>query len=158
MASLMVSIIQLWLHSKLILPLALLYVPKDGSVELQHQGLLCHCVIESNELHSVPMTWIGPQMIRIGRFGQMRRSLQVAHTAVYRLQGKKEKNEVRHAYERCLVKQDWYSGSVSLAKNKGPCVIWDRGDWGNINSISYCERILPLVDGWLRLHPELLFM
>ena len=41
---------------------------------------------------------------------------------------------------------------------KGPCVIWDRRDWGNINSQSYYDHIIPLIDGWLTLHPDLVLM
>ena len=45
-----------------------------------------------------------------------------------------------------------FSGS-----KKGPCLFWEK-DWGTITKESYCERIVPLVHGWMRLSPGLLFM
>jgi hypothetical protein len=40
---------------------------------------------------------------------------------------------------------------------KGPCLFWEK-EWGKITSDSYCDRIVPLIDGWLRLHPQLKLM
>ena len=45
-----------------------------------------------------------------------------------------------------------FSGS-----KKGPCLFWEK-DWGTINKESYCERIVSLVHGWMRMSPGLLFM
>jgi transposase len=45
-----------------------------------------------------------------------------------------------------------FSGGV-----KGPCLFWAK-EWGSINKERYCERIVPLVHRWLRMHPELVFM
>ena len=33
---------------------------------------------------------------------------------------------------------------------KGPCLFWEK-EWGSINSQSYCERIAPIIDGYMRL-------
>lgn len=33
----------------------------------------------------------------------------------------------------------------------GPCLFWEKG-WGTINSASYCEKIVPLIDGMI--HPK----
>ncbi len=41
--------------------------------------------------------------------------------------------------------------------SKGPCLFWEK-EWGSINQITYSERILPLIHGWLRLHPDLRLM
>jgi len=41
---------------------------------------------------------------------------------------------------------------------KGPCLFWERKQWGTITGESYSNRIVPLVDNCLKLHPELLFM
>ena len=40
---------------------------------------------------------------------------------------------------------------------KGPCLFWEK-EWKSINKERYCERIVLLVEGWLRLHPYLSFM
>ena len=40
---------------------------------------------------------------------------------------------------------------------KGPCLVWEK-EWGTITQESYCERIVPLIHGWIRMHPELQFM
>ena len=45
-----------------------------------------------------------------------------------------------------------FSGGV-----KGPSIFWEK-EWGSINKDSYCERIVPLIHGWIRLHPHLQFM
>lgn len=41
-----------------------------------------------------------------------------------------------------------FSGS-----RKGPCLFWEK-EWGTINHESYCEKIVPLIHGWIRLYPE----
>lgn len=48
-------------------------------------------------------------------------------------------------------------GCFSGAAGKGPGLFWEK-EWGSINKESYCERIVPIVDGWMRLHPGQLFM
>ena len=40
---------------------------------------------------------------------------------------------------------------------KGPYLFWEK-EWGKINSETYCQRIVPLVQGWLRMRPHLKFM
>jgi transposase len=45
-----------------------------------------------------------------------------------------------------------FSGS-----KKGPCLFWEK-EWGTINKERYCERILLLIDGWLRMNLHLQFM
>lgn len=41
---------------------------------------------------------------------------------------------------------------------KGPCLSWEKQDWGSITSETYCERILPLIDGMIYMRPWLLMM
>ena len=43
------------------------------------------------------------------------------------------------------------------ANKKGPCLFWEK-DWGSINQQSYCEHIVPIVEGWMKLNPGLHFM
>ena len=47
-------------------------------------------------------------------------------------------------------------GSFS-GTTKGPKVFWEK-DWGSINQKIYCERIVPLIDGWFRMNPHLSLM
>ena len=51
----------------------------------------------------------------------------------------------------------WMFWGCFAGIQKGPCLFWEK-DWGTINKESYCERIVPLVHGWIRMHPELQFM
>ncbi len=48
-------------------------------------------------------------------------------------------------------------GSFSGEHGLGPSLVWEK-EWGTINANSYGDRILPLVHGWMRMHPELQFM
>lgn len=48
-------------------------------------------------------------------------------------------------------------GCFSGGLGKGPCLIWEK-DWGTINKESYCDKIVPLIHGWMTLHPELSLM
>ena len=43
------------------------------------------------------------------------------------------------------------------ANIKGPFLFWEK-EWGTINQQSYCSRVVPLIHGWIRLHPTLQFM
>ena len=36
-------------------------------------------------------------------------------------------------------------------------IFWEK-DWGTITADTYCERIVPIIDGWLRMHPGHLYM
>ena len=39
---------------------------------------------------------------------------------------------------------------------KGPFLFWEK-EWGYITAQNYCDRTVPLVDGWTRLHEDPLF-
>lgn len=43
------------------------------------------------------------------------------------------------------------------SKKKGPYLFWEK-EWGTINQQSYSERIIPLINGWIRINPELVLM
>jgi hypothetical protein len=40
---------------------------------------------------------------------------------------------------------------------KGPSLFWGK-EWGTIDAETYCQHIIPLVEGWLKMNPELVFM
>jgi transposase len=46
-----------------------------------------------------------------------------------------------------------FSGMAGL----GPLVFWEK-DWGMVTSASYCERIVPIIEGWLRMRPGHIYM
>lgn len=48
-------------------------------------------------------------------------------------------------------------GCFSGGLGKGPHIFWKK-DWGNINKETYCERIVPIIHGWITLYPKLLLM
>lgn len=49
-----------------------------------------------------------------------------------------------------------FYGSISGLYRKGPSVFWLK-EWGSINSVSYCEHILPVVRDYIASHPGLVF-
>jgi transposase len=63
----------------------------------------------------------------------------------------------------CIVEREprpkgWmFWGSYSVKYGKGPSLFWEK-DWGTITGEKYTERVVPLVDGWFRLHPGQVFM
>jgi transposase len=64
--------------------------------------------------------------------------------------------------ETCLVtkrrrNRGWMFWASFSGIVKGPSLFWEK-DWGSINKKTYCERIIPLVHGWIRINPGLLFM
>jgi hypothetical protein len=40
---------------------------------------------------------------------------------------------------------------------KGPGIFWEK-ERGTISSATYCERIVPIIHGWLRMTPQLRLM
>ena len=64
--------------------------------------------------------------------------------------------------ETCIVerlprKRGWMFWGCFNGSRKGPCLFWEK-EWGSINTERYCERIVPLVHGWIRMYPGLVFM
>jgi hypothetical protein len=54
-------------------------------------------------------------------------------------------------------RRGWMFWACFSGSRKGPCMFWEK-EWGTINSQSYCERIVPIIQGWIRLSPELQLM
>jgi DDE superfamily endonuclease len=48
-------------------------------------------------------------------------------------------------------------GCYSRQAGKGPGIFWEK-DWGTITTESYCQHVVPIVHGWLTMHPGHLFM
>ena len=64
--------------------------------------------------------------------------------------------------ETCIVdkipkKQGWMFWAGFNGKTKGPCLFWEK-EWGTIGQQNYSERIVPLIDGWIRMNPKLTLM
>jgi ketohexokinase/beta-glucosidase len=59
--------------------------------------------------------------------------------------------------EKIRKRRGWMFWACFSGISKGPCLFWEK-EWKSINKESYCERVVPLVDGWLRLNPHLQFM
>jgi hypothetical protein len=51
----------------------------------------------------------------------------------------------------------WLFWDSFAGGTKGPSVFWGK-DWGIIRSETYCAHILPLIHGWLTMHPSLQLM
>jgi hypothetical protein len=47
-------------------------------------------------------------------------------------------------------------GSFS-GHTKGPSLFWEK-DWGNINAASYQQHTVPLIAGWITIHPNLVLV
>lgn len=54
-------------------------------------------------------------------------------------------------------RKGWMFWGSFSGTTKGPYLFWEK-EWGTINQESYCTRIVPLIDGWIRLNPALVLM
>jgi len=59
--------------------------------------------------------------------------------------------------ERQQRQSGWMFWGCFHSNIKGPYLFWEK-DWGSINTESYCQRTVPIIHGWLRLHPDLTLM
>lgn len=59
--------------------------------------------------------------------------------------------------EKIRKRRGWMFWGCFHAGVKGPCLFWEK-EWGSINKDSYCERIVPIIHGWIRMNPFLSFM
>jgi hypothetical protein len=60
--------------------------------------------------------------------------------------------------EREQRKKGWmFWGCFSGKAGKGPGIFWEK-DWGKITADSYQQHTVPIVCGWMRLHPGQIFM
>jgi hypothetical protein len=59
-------------------------------------------------------------------------------------------------YPDCIMakiqrRRGWmFWGCFSGFSGKGPCLFWEK-EWKSINAQLYLERIVPIIDGWVRL-------
>lgn len=64
--------------------------------------------------------------------------------------------------DTCLVdkipkRRGWMFWGSFAGRQKGPYLFWEKA-WKSINTARYCERVVPLVDEWMRVHPGYIFM
>jgi transposase len=59
--------------------------------------------------------------------------------------------------ERIPRPSGWMFWACFAGDIKGPSLFWEK-EWGSINTASYIEHIVPLVDGWIHLNSHLRFM
>lgn len=64
--------------------------------------------------------------------------------------------------DSCLIdrvrrKKGWMFWGSIHGCTKGPGIFWEK-DWGKIGQESYCAHTVPIVHGYLRLNPYLVFM
>lgn len=59
--------------------------------------------------------------------------------------------------EKIRKRRGWMFWGCFHVGVKGPCLFWEK-EWGSINKDSYCERIVPIIHGWIRMNPFLSFM
>jgi hypothetical protein len=48
-------------------------------------------------------------------------------------------------------------GCFSGTAGKGPGIFWEK-NWGTITAETYSQYIVPIIDGWIRMHPDHIFM
>ena len=54
-------------------------------------------------------------------------------------------------------RRGWMFWGCFNGGEKGPCLFWEK-EWGMINQETYCQRIVPLIHGWIRTNPGLQLM
>lgn len=60
--------------------------------------------------------------------------------------------------EKLQRRSGWmFWGCFSGLYGKGPGIFWEKG-WGSINKDTYCAHTVPIIHGWIRMHPELKLM
>ena len=60
--------------------------------------------------------------------------------------------------EKLQRRSGWmFWGCFSGLHGKGPGLFWEK-DWGSINKDTYCAHTVPIIHGWIRMHPELILM
>ena len=80
------------------------------------------------------------------------------HTRTWVTRRKGETLDPTCLVDKLVKKIGWmFWGSFSFELGKGPCLFWEK-EWGTINKDTYCEHIVPIIHGWIRLHPELILM
>jgi len=59
--------------------------------------------------------------------------------------------------EKIRKRKGWMFWGCFAGGVKGPCLFWEK-EWGLINKILYCKRIVPLIYGWIQINPYFYFM
>ena len=55
-------------------------------------------------------------------------------------------------------KKGWNFWAGFAGRTKGPCLFWETEEWGTINSDTFTEHIVPLIQQHIRKNANLLFM
>jgi hypothetical protein len=79
------------------------------------------------------------------------------HTRVWVTRCKGEELNETCIIDKIQRRNGWMFWASFSGSTKGPSVFWEK-EWGMINKESYCERIVPLIHGWITLHPRLQLM
>lgn len=73
------------------------------------------------------------------------------HTKTYITRRQGEEWDPTCIVEREQRKGGWMFWGCFNASQKGPSVFWEK-EWGSITSESYCQHIVPVIEGWIRLN------
>jgi transposase len=79
------------------------------------------------------------------------------HTRIWVTRAAGEEWDPTCIIEKIPRKQGWMFWGSFHGGIKGPGVFWEK-DWGTINQTTYRERIVPVIHGWIRMHPHLSLM
>jgi transposase len=59
--------------------------------------------------------------------------------------------------DRVQRQSGWMFWGCFAGTEKGPSLFWEK-EWGSINKETYSAHTIPIIHGWLRLRPSLIFM
>jgi transposase len=88
-----------------------------------------------------------------------RRGSMEERIAVHALLDVPVKSLTKRVVDPVPKKKGWMFWGCLGVGGKGPGIFWEK-DWGTVSAESYCEHIIPIVDGWFRLTaiPSHIFM
>jgi hypothetical protein len=75
------------------------------------------------------------------------------HTKICISRRKGEEWDATCIVERHQRRKGWMFWGCCHGEKKGVFLFWEK-DWGTINEASYCAKVVPLVDGYVRLHEQ----
>ncbi len=79
------------------------------------------------------------------------------HTRIWVTRAPWEEWDPTCILDRVPRRQGWMFWGSFHGNIKGPGVFWEK-DWGTISQATYCERIVPIIHGCIRMHPHLSLM
>jgi hypothetical protein len=79
------------------------------------------------------------------------------HRKVYVTRRQGEELDPTCIIEKHRKRSGWMFWGCFHGETKGPGIFWEK-EWGTIRTESYCEHIVPIIQGWITLNPGLLFM